>query len=202
MGERPNHLSPYVAPVSEFTTPADLRREAHARLTGVDPGADWLTRAGQAARVVAPNLLLALNALGPRGGVAMPRPRASTYTLSANEAPSSPYFAYDILRDGVRMGHARGRVVGDTAQITGIYSSGAMRGRGFSEGANEFGPAALMQIREQFRRDFPDVTRFTGWRISGARARTGNPRQEVVIPSIAAPLATGTAGMDWWWGSE
>ena len=55
MGDRRNHLAPYVAPVSGFTTEADLRREHHARETGVDPEADSLTRIRRATRMLAPN---------------------------------------------------------------------------------------------------------------------------------------------------
>jgi len=167
------------------------RRSLHMAETGVDPEADWQTRARQAFRVVAPDLMLALGAIGPRAP--MPTPIRPAYALSPNQW-QAPNFSYDIMRDGTAVGHVRGQVSGDRAMIGHIYNNAALMGqRGWIEGSNTLGPSAVMQLREAFRRDFPDVTTFFGRRISvGPRVRP--TRQEVTIPSLIAP----GAGLAWW----
>jgi len=147
----------------------------------------------------------------------VPNPNAR-YTLSENFI-SDPYtpnsFAYDILDRGSPVGKVGGDVRGHTANINWIGRSRA--GSDLDANmmrplppeatifdnplplppapvrANTMGPAAMRFLRDEFRRDFPDVVTFTGHRISGARASDkamrdargvlqNMPRQTVIIP--------------------
>lgn len=70
-------------------------------------------------------------------------------------------FIYDIHRDGRKTdGTLIGNVNGDTADIKWM-GGGA---------PNELGISGLKQLREAFRRDYPNVKHFTGDRVSGARS--------------------------------
>jgi len=134
--------------------------------------------------------------LGTRFGFTR-MPQSAIYSLSPNTMNSpdglSRHFRYNILRDGQDVGRIWGHVPNGLqgpwgqapadrafiSNITGINRSGP----------NHFGPGAMRQLREAFRRDFPEVTNFTGWRNSGARP--SGFRQDVTMPSLLAPLATG-----------
>ena len=117
------------------------------------------------------------------------------HTLSENQTPQDPdlpahiarYFRYNILRDGDHVGDVRGLIppragpwgmgYGDSANITGFWGGG-------NYGPNSLGPGALRQLREAFRRDFPEVTRFEGLRQSGARVRE---RRRPVVQRVDMP---------------
>lgn len=90
-------------------------------------------------------------------------------------------FAYTIReRKGGKVaqsdiGTVDGFVVGDTMYIDWIGG-----------GRNAIGLRTLKALREQVRKDFPSVTRFAGYRISGARERFGAQGPvEIEMPALA-----------------
>jgi len=88
------------------------------------------------------------------------------YQLSGNYAQNPGEFAYDIMnRGGTTIGGLAGDVRGHQATIDMIGGA-----RGLSSAPNTMGPSAMRALREEFRRDFPDVVEFRGGRISGSRA--------------------------------
>jgi hypothetical protein len=104
-------------------------------------------------------------------------PRSNTgYSLSQNIASPAPAddpatagtpFHYKIYKDGEELGYAHGTVKRGTATVNNIYTD-----------ENSLGVQGLKQLREVVRQDFPRVTNFEGYRISGARwGQAASPRE-------------------------
>jgi hypothetical protein len=105
-----------------------------------------------------------------------PKPNRPTYTLSPNLAGSDDVprtapaagvkqgepFYYHVIRDGEKIGSARGSVGDDTAYLSWLGASGL---------ENTLGANGIRQLIEAMRRDFPEVKEFRGYRLSGARAQ-------------------------------
>jgi hypothetical protein len=120
-------------------------------------------------------------------------PRVNTgYSLSQNIAPPLPEnapsssgtpFHYKIFKDGEELGYAHGNVRGGVATVNNIYTN-----------EDTLGVSGLRQLREQVRQDFPKVTNFEGYRISGARwgkaANEGNRDSfaSIKIPTMLAAI--------------
>jgi hypothetical protein len=145
------------------------------------------------------NALNAASMLGP-GKMPMPEmaapeavplpsaPRVNSgYSLSQNIAPPAPAdvpsssgtpFHYKIFNDGQEIGYAHGNVKGGTATVNNIYTD---------EGTS-LGVSGLKSLRQQVRQDFPKVTNFEGYRISGARwGQAANPSNRDSFASIKTP---------------
>ena len=114
-------------------------------------------------------------------------PRSNTgYSLSQNIAPPAPEnapatagtpFHYKIFRDGEELGYAHGNVKGGTATVNNIYTN-----------EDTLGVQGLKSLREQVRQDFPKVTNFEGYRISGARwGQASDPSNRDSFTSIKIP---------------
>lgn len=101
------------------------------------------------------------------------------------------------------------------ASVSGYIADNTLRGmnispirEGLEGGVGSLGVAGLRAIREQFRRDFPNVKRFTGTRVSGARVHNNAPdyRQTVVMPEWLMPMGIGGAGaagvLDSYYGNQ
>lgn len=101
-------------------------------------------------------------------------------------------FRYEILdQSGLPQGIAKGSVIGNTMYFDWFGGSLAK--------PTELGLSGVRQLREQVRKDFPDVTNFTGFRVSGAKKRTDNPTQAVHIdanPYTAVPLGLAPDAFD------
>ena len=152
---------------SEFTTANELLDERISQGLGWDtthPGQEFLRRA-------LTQLPLALRtSLRPP----MPINPNAEFSLSQNMMARDPNrFTYDIYNRGNRIGNATGRVDGDTATIHQIGPADAV------------GVAGLRQLREGMRSDFPQVQRFTGARVSGARVPS--PEHEPIAQKIFWP---------------
>jgi hypothetical protein len=119
-------------------------------------------------------------------------PRSNTgYSLSQNIAPPAPDnapvtagtpFHYKIFKDGEELGYAHGNVKGGVATVNNIYTD-----------TDSLGVQGLRQLREQVRQDFPKVTNFEGYRISGPRwgpASSDNRESftSIKIPALLAAL--------------
>lgn len=83
------------------------------------------------------------------------------------DAPNN--FNYNIDKDGAPFGSLQGYVDGDTAKVRWLGSHRWDDGDRSYLDANALGVSGIRQLREQFRKDFPDVVNFEGNRISGAR---------------------------------
>jgi hypothetical protein len=114
-------------------------------------------------------------------------PRSNTgYSLSQNIAPPLPDnapatsgtpFHYRIYRDGEELGYVHGSVKGGTATVNNIYTD-----------EDSLGVQGLKSLRQQVRRDFPKVTTFEGYRISGARwGQAADPSKRDSFTSIKIP---------------
>ncbi len=130
--------------------------------------------AGSRLSVIEGGLAALSPSLTPDGG-------QSVYSLSDNLRTATPgEFGYHILRDGAEIGSAIGSIVmEDGEQIAYISWIGA---KGL---ANRLGLDGVRQLREAFRRDFPDVKRFEGTRVGGARSGSGNTFQSVELPALS-----------------
>ena len=90
------------------------------------------------------------------------------YTLGQNAA-QDPRFEYPILNRGEPVGQMTGRMEGLTGHTANIEAIGA--GGGPLGGTpNTLGAAAMRQLLQELRRDYPNVVRAEGYRTSGARA--------------------------------
>lgn len=90
-------------------------------------------------------------------------------------------FGYDIIGDnGDKLGVANGIVVGDT-----MYFDWIGGGNGAGVQVAKLGVSGLKALREQVRKDFPNVKKFEGERVSGARVANNarNSFQSVKIAS-------------------
>jgi hypothetical protein len=114
-------------------------------------------------------------------------PRSNTgYSLSQNIAPPAPDnapttagtpFHYKIFKDGEELGYAHGTVKGGTATVNNIYTD-----------EDSLGLQGLKSLRNQVRQDFPKVTTFEGYRISGARwGQAADPNNRDSFTSIKIP---------------
>ena len=114
-------------------------------------------------------------------------PRSNTgYSLSQNIAPPAPAdapatagtpFHYKIFKDGQELGYAHGNVKGGTATVNNIYTT-----------EDSLGVQGLKSLRQQVRQDFPKVTTFEGYRISGARwGQASDPNNRDSFTSIKIP---------------
>lgn len=131
--------------------------------------------------------------------------------LRTQSAGGTSPFHYDIISpDGSQFGTARGNVVGDTMYFDWLGSHGYTDG--VATGPNTLGVSGVRALREQVRKDFPDVKSFTGHRVSGARdkARAENRTQIVNLLSDNRPSLLGSAlatagenpkGINVWHGS-
>jgi len=93
-------------------------------------------------------------------------------------------FNYDIEDvDGNRVGRAYGWVVGKEMYFDWLG--------GWSDEKNTLGIRVIKDLREQVRKDFPQVTKFTGYRVSGARSKAdaNNKIQSVTMFAFAGERA-------------
>lgn len=93
-------------------------------------------------------------------------------------------FNYDIEDvDGKRVGRAYGWVVGKEMYFDWLG--------GGSDEKNALGVRVIKDLREQVRKDFPQVTKFTGYRVSGARSKAdaNNKMQSVTMFAFAGERA-------------
>lgn len=106
-------------------------------------------------------------------------------------------FHYVLYRDGKHIGETNGTVSGDKAFIDWI-------GDGPTRGANSIGISGVKSLREQMRRDYPDVKIFEGHRVTGSRADgNGDTVQRVYMPSVAAGSGAGLNSlMQYYQGGE
>jgi hypothetical protein len=85
--------APYTAPVSEFTTPADMQRQRISAALGWDVGRPW----AEFARRVGTDVLAAFPGRAPAGMLrTRPQPQAPVSPVPSSEpgyVPSSPYYA-------------------------------------------------------------------------------------------------------------
>jgi hypothetical protein len=107
-----------------------------------------------------------------------------TEEMTRTRGGGSQPFYYEINDDaGADIGNASGEVIGDTMYFSWL---GDRRG----DAKNQLGVAGIRQLREQVRKDFPQVKKFVGLRVSGARKDSANQMQSVYI---AANAPTGAA---------
>ena len=111
--------------------------------------------------------------------------KGPSYALSENMRADTPgEFGYAITRDGKQIGTAVGHIIMEDGQpIANISWIGGALGE-----RSTLGREGLMQIREAFRRDFPEVNRFEGIRVSGAHAgERARPYQSVTLKGGDGP---------------
>jgi hypothetical protein len=145
---------------------------------------------------------------------------ATRYAQNSWAQRSDPNnFIFNITKDGRNTGlEVKGTVDDDLAYIDWIGRRGeADDGRiiGVNDpDQNILGIGALRQIKDEFRRTFPEVTRFSGTRVSGARVGAAGPKSQTVefhanpstasLPSLglhAVEAATKTPGIRAYHGS-
>lgn len=107
---------------------------------------------------------MAMGLLGPGGRASLALSRNLQPMLRPDRLTTPeghPQFYYHILQDGQKIGSATGHVSGDTAHVGWLGATGL---------ENTLGTSGIKQLRDAFRRDFPEVNTFSGDRSSGARA--------------------------------
>lgn len=119
--------------------------------------------------------ILARYGNGPQLSAETKGPQVALVPRPRMEGDLPHRFAYNIMADGKKLGSLTGHIdpaSPDTAFISWMGASGR---------ANELGPVAVRQIQQQFREMHPEVTRFTGDRVSGARRQAfrENPDQPI-----------------------
>lgn len=124
----------------------------------------YLGNALAAAERFSPEAMMLASFLGPRTRASLALSENLQPTLRPDRLTTPdghPQFYYHILQDGQKIGSATGHVVGDTAHVGWLGATGL---------DNALGAGGIRQLRDAFRRDFPDVNIFSGDRSSGARA--------------------------------
>jgi hypothetical protein len=110
--------------------------------------------------------------------------------LRPRQRDGSRSFSYEIKRRGERFGEVGGTISpdGKRAWIEWIGKNQSDSGPSMRDfdGPNEMGVKGIRAIRDQIRKDFPDVTIFEGNRVSGARKgkaskKSGTTRQTVKL---------------------
>jgi hypothetical protein len=93
-------------------------------------------------------------------------------------------FHYQLFMDGNPVGIAKGSIIDGSAKFDWLGHEVG--------GANTLGVPGVRALREAFREDYPDVKKFTGWRVSGARGGADHKtaQQEVYMPANANALAS------------
>lgn len=137
--------------------------------------------------------------LGSRIAPILPPRSWEGVSLSPNARANGDGFYYTIYRDGKPFGTASGFVGGDKAYVDWLGSHRRVNGKLVD--ANGLGVSGIKQLREDIRRDFPQVKYFEGRRISGARrgpaaAPDNNRNQRVRMDEWMLPVGGGglTAG--------